>query len=53
MILVDHDVDLIARACERVTVLDFGALLAEGVTHRVLGDGRVRAAWLGTEELDE
>ena len=51
VILVDHDVALIARACARVTVLDFGCLLATGETQDVLRDPRVRAAWLGTAEV--
>jgi branched-chain amino acid transport system ATP-binding protein len=51
VILVDHDVDLIARTCERVLVLDFGATLAEGETRVVLENDRVRAAWLGTAEV--
>jgi branched-chain amino acid transport system ATP-binding protein len=51
VILVDHDVDLIARTCERVIVLDFGTLLAEGETRKVLDDDRVRAAWLGTADV--
>jgi branched-chain amino acid transport system ATP-binding protein len=51
VILVDHDVDLIARTCERVAVLDFGVLLAEGPTATVLQDEHVRAAWLGTAEV--
>ena len=51
VILVDHDVDLIARTCGRVIVLDFGALLAQGETRGVLKDDRVRAAWLGTAEV--
>jgi branched-chain amino acid transport system ATP-binding protein len=51
VLLVDHDVDLISRACSRVTVLDFGHLLITGETGEVLRDPRVRAAWLGTAEV--
>ncbi len=51
IILVDHDVDLIARICSKVIVLDFGSLLAGGDTAEVLADQKVKAAWLGTAEV--
>jgi ABC-type branched-subunit amino acid transport system ATPase component len=51
VVLVDHDVDLVAATCPRVTVLDFGELLATGPTAEVLEDDRVRAAWLGTADV--
>ena len=47
VVLVEHDLDLVASVCERVAVLDFGRLLADGATATVLADPRVRAAWLG------
>ena len=47
--LIDHDVELIARTCEKTMVLDFGTLIAYGKTADVLADGRVRAAYLGEE----
>jgi branched-chain amino acid transport system ATP-binding protein len=50
VVLVDHDVDLIAQVCQRTAVLDFGALLAEGETGPVLDDDLVRTAWLGPLE---
>jgi branched-chain amino acid transport system ATP-binding protein len=51
VVLVDHDVDLVAATCPRVTVLDFGELLASGPTNEVLEDDKVRAAWLGTADV--
>lgn len=51
VVLVDHDVELIASTCERATVLDFGQLLASGPTSEVLADEHVRRAWIGTAEL--
>ncbi len=47
VVLVEHDLDLVASVCERIAVLDFGHLLADGDTATVLADPRVRAAWLG------
>ncbi|EHN10218.1 Branched-chain amino acid transport ATP-binding protein LivG (TC 3.A.1.4.1) [Patulibacter medicamentivorans] len=51
VVLVDHDVELIAAVCPRVTVLDFGEHLATGATRATLDDDRVRAAWLGNREV--
>jgi ABC-type branched-subunit amino acid transport system ATPase component len=50
-LLVDHDVGLIASTCAAAMVLDFGQLIAVGPTAEVLRDPRVRAAWLGAEEV--
>ncbi len=51
VVLVDHDVSLIAATCTSTAVLDFGSLIAYGPTDAVLRDDKVKAAYLGTEEL--
>ena len=48
VLLVDHDVDLIAATCNETLVLDFGSQIAHGPTAEVLRDAKVRAAYLGT-----
>jgi branched-chain amino acid transport system ATP-binding protein len=50
-LLIDHDVDLIAATCVSAMVLDFGELIAFGPTAEVLRDPRVKAAYLGIEEV--
>ena len=50
-LLIDHDVELIATTCRSTMVLDFGELLALGPTAEVLKDDRVKAAYLGVEEV--
>jgi ABC-type branched-subunit amino acid transport system ATPase component len=50
VLLVDHDVDLIAAICETTLVLDFGRKIAFGPTAAVLADPAVRAAYLGVTE---
>jgi branched-chain amino acid transport system ATP-binding protein len=49
-LVIDHDVDLIARICAETLVLDFGKRIAFGETRAVLNDPRVKAAYLGVEE---
>jgi ABC-type branched-subunit amino acid transport system ATPase component len=51
VVLVDHDMDLVAATCETVSVLDFGQVIASGPTAEVLADPKVMAAYLGTEEI--
>ena len=50
-LVIDHDVDLISRICEETLVLDFGQRIAFGKTDEVLRDPRVRAAYLGIEDV--
>jgi branched-chain amino acid transport system ATP-binding protein len=47
ILLVEHDVELVADFTERTYVLDFGTLLASGPTRTVLSDVAVRRAYLG------
>jgi ABC-type branched-subunit amino acid transport system ATPase component len=50
VILVDHDMSLVAACCETTAVLDFGKLIASGPTDEVLRNEHVIRAYLGTEE---
>jgi ABC-type branched-subunit amino acid transport system ATPase component len=50
-LLIDHNVDLIAATCTSTLVLDFGQVIAFGPTAQVLRDTRVKAAYLGIEEV--
>jgi branched-chain amino acid transport system ATP-binding protein len=47
VVLVEHDVGLVMRACDRVVVLHLGAVLADGPPAEVRADPAVRAAYLG------
>ncbi len=47
VLLIDHDVALIADVCENTLVLDFGRRIAFGATGAVLREPAVRAAYLG------
>jgi branched-chain amino acid transport system ATP-binding protein len=47
ILLVEHDVELVASFTERSYMLDFGVLIAEGPTREVLANPAVRQAYLG------
>jgi branched-chain amino acid transport system permease protein len=49
ILIIDHDMTLIADVAERITVLNFGRRIADGAAADVLGDGDVIAAYLGSE----
>jgi len=49
--VINHDVDLIARIRAETLELDFGKKIAFGPTAAVLSDRKVKAAYLGTEEV--
>ena len=50
VVLVEHDIDLVRRACSQVTVLDFGQVIASGPPDRVLGEEAVIKAYLGAAQ---
>lgn len=47
ILLIEHDMKLVSGICERLTVLNFGHMLAEGPTNEVLNNPQVIAAYLG------
>ncbi len=47
ILVVEHDMEIIGRVCDEVTVLNFGRKLTEGPTADVLTSDEVRTAYLG------
>ncbi|MEG2231931.1 MAG: ABC transporter ATP-binding protein [Lachnospiraceae bacterium] len=47
ILLIEHDMKLVAGICEQLTVLNFGQVLAQGDTGVVLHDPQVITAYLG------
>ena len=47
IVLIEHDVAMVADLAETVWVLDYGQLIASGPTDSVFADEKVRAAYLG------
>ncbi|MEE3378642.1 MAG: ABC transporter ATP-binding protein, partial [Lachnospiraceae bacterium] len=47
VLLIEHDMKLVAGICEKLTVLNFGRILTQGETKTVLADPEVIKAYLG------
>lgn len=47
ILLIEHDMKLVSGICEKLTVLNFGEVLAQGNTSDVLNDPQVIKAYLG------
>lgn len=47
ILLIEHDMKLVAGICEKLTVLNFGTELASGTPDAVLNDSKVITAYLG------
>jgi branched-chain amino acid transport system ATP-binding protein len=49
VVLVEHHMDLVMDVCDRITVLDFGRVVADGTPDEVRDDEAVIDAYLGEE----
>jgi ABC-type branched-subunit amino acid transport system ATPase component len=53
ILLVEHDMALVRSVCTYAYVLDFGELIFDGPTAEVLRSDLVKAAYLGSEAVEE
>ena len=52
ILLVEHDMNLVMEICEYIYVLDFGELVFEGTPSDVSSSDIVRAAYLGSDDVE-
>ncbi len=48
ILLIEHNVDLVLRTCDRIVALDFGLVIGSGTPEQIRSDPNVVDAYLGT-----
>jgi ABC-type branched-subunit amino acid transport system ATPase component/branched-subunit amino acid ABC-type transport system permease component len=53
ILLIEHNVDMVLRTCDRIVALDFGEVIGQGTPAEIRDDTKVVDAYLGTAKHRE
>ncbi len=51
VMLVAHDMDLVFGVADRIIVLHYGGIIAEGTIEKISADPKVKEIYMGSEEV--